>query len=103
MEKSKHLKAPQGQYGQDQEDQGSFVTVHAFENSYKRQKNKIFEKWQWRVFLCTSDFLKRQLASDKEFQSNGEGYRLSSARRFIVFVSVIVIVNSDFIARLRVW
>ena len=74
MENSIHLKAPQGQYGQGQEDQGSFVTVHAFENSYKRQKKKIFEKWQRRVFLCSSDFLKRQLASDKEFQCKGEGF-----------------------------
>ena len=45
--------------------------------------------------MCTSDFLKRQLASDKEFQRKGEGYRLSSARGFIVIVSVIAIVNSE--------
>ena len=45
--------------------------------------------------MCTSDFLKRQLASDKEFQCKGEGYRLSSARGFIVIVSVIAIVNSE--------
>ena len=39
MDKSIHLRAPQGQYGQDQENQGSFDTAHAFENSYRRQKN----------------------------------------------------------------
>ena len=55
------------------------------------------------VFVCTSDFLKRQLASDKEFQCKGEGYRLSSAIGFIVIVSVIVIVNSDFMVRLQMW
>ena len=44
MDKSIHRRAPQGQYGQDQEDQGSFDAVHAFENSYKRRKPKSFEK-----------------------------------------------------------
>ena len=53
--------------------------------------------------MCTSDFLKRQLASDKEFQSKGERYLLSSARRVIVIVSVIVIVNSDCMVRLQMW
>ena len=32
MHKSIHLRAPQGQYGQDQEDQEGFDTAHAFEN-----------------------------------------------------------------------
>ena len=32
MDKSIHLRAPQGQYGQDQENQGSFDAAHAFEN-----------------------------------------------------------------------
>ena len=61
-----------------------------------------YENFELQNFaLCTSDFLKRQLASDKEFQSDGEGYRLSSVRGLIVIVSVIVIVNSDFMVRLR--
>ena len=45
--------------------------------------------------MCTSDFLKRQLASDKEFRSKGKGYLLSSGRRVMVIVSAILRLHGE--------